>query len=806
MIVLPILCIMIKHFLRIGFRQIARNRVYSLINMAGLTVGLAGFIIVLLYLNHELSHDTWNKQLKRVYKVTARTDEEVMEQTAAPLAGFLSQNVAGIEAATRVQPAGSFEVPLSAGEQKIYALGSIEVDSLFFKVFPYNIIAGDKLNPLQKPNAIVITPSLSKKLFGNADPIGKTVKIFNSLENEVTAVMEEPSGPSHLDIHFAWRSPYEKGNTHWNNYSYNTYILTKEAMPVKKLDELINPVYYKERLQDDNKSYADFRSAGHQAGLFVDAVGSIHNFPRHGSSNFTTVAVLVVLAFLLLIAGAINFSNLSIAASIRRAKEVGVRKSLGSNRRQLILQFLGETAIQCVLSLMAALLLVKLLLPYFNDSFGISLSIGGSGMLWTIMWQLFVCLLMIVLLSGLYPAIVLSLVNTAKVLKGEYSQGVKGRRFRNALIVVQFVVAGFFVFGTIVISRQISFMERSDKGFSGDQVMRIQAIQATRDKDFSTTRSKLMSVPGVQEVAKTTEVPGDVINDTSTYAFRYAGKRYRMESVKVSTEYFKTLGVKLQKGRLFDERGMDQNTRSAVINQSAGRLLGQDDPIGKTVYFPECDTFPVQVVGVVNDFHVMGYESTVQPVVYTIGNYGCMFQSGGALLVKIKATDAAATVAGIENAWKTIEPALPIRYSFLDDNFQKLLASHIRLQKIISIFAITAIVISVMGLFAMTAYFTSQRRKEIGIRKVLGAGVFDIVSLLSRDFVRLVVLGVCMALPLGYWASTRWLQTFAYRISPGWQLFVISALVVLVIAVITISTQTIKAARANPADNLMRQE
>lgn len=795
---------MIKHFLRVSFRQLRRNRVYSFINIAGLTVGLAGFVIVLLYLNHELSYDKWDSRLARVYKVSERTDAEILEQTPAPLPQFLVQHVPAIEAATRVQPAGSFEVPLSAGEQKLFAKGSIEVDSLFFQVFPYKIIAGDRTNPLAKPNAIVITAALSKKLFGNADPIGKTIKIFNVLENEVTAVMEEPAGPSHLDIHFAWRSPYEKQNTSWRNQSYQTYIRTKEEMPVSKLDALINPVYYNERLKQDNKSYQDFRTAGHQAGLFADAAQRIHNFPRHGESNFTTVTILLVLAFLLLIAGAINFSNLSIAASIRRAKEMGIRKTLGSGRGQLIAQFLGETALQCVISMIAALLLVQLILPYFNESFGIALSLGNTAQLWTILWQLLICLLVVVLLSGLYPAIVLSLVNTSRVLKGEYSSGKKGNRFRNALIVVQFVVAGFFVFGTLVISRQISFMEKNDKGFNGNEVVRIEAMQRTRDAGFDATRSQLMALPGVVEVAKSTEVPGDTYTDTSTYAFRYAGESYRMSSVKVSTEFFNTLAIKLQQGRLFDERVSDQQTRSAVINQSAARLLGQD-VVGKTIYFSNCDTVPVQVIGVVNDFHVMGYESVVKPVAYTIGNNACMFQSGGGLLVKIRRQDAAATLAGIETAWKKIEPDLPIRYSFLDDNFQKLLAGHIRLQKVISIFAITAIVISIMGLFAMTAYFTGQRRKEIGVRKVLGAGVLDIASLLSKDFVLLVLMGVVVAVPLGYWASSRWLQTFAYRIPLGWQLFALSALLVLAIAVITITLQTVKAARANPVKSL-RQE
>ncbi|MGN6291188.1 MAG: ABC transporter permease [Chitinophagaceae bacterium] len=795
---------MLKHFFRISFRNLAKNRVYSAINIAGLTAGLAGFVLVLLYLNNELSYDKWSPELKKVYRVSQRTDDEIMEQTASPLAGFLAAKSSEVIAATRIQPYDNFETSLSAGDTKIYSKGGVEADSLFLDVFPYKIIAGNRLNPLDKPNAIIITASLSQRLFGKADPIGKTIRLFNAADNEVTAVIEEPSTPTHFSFQFAWRSSYERKNNFWGNRSYQTYVKTANVLPVAKLDELINPLFYEEQIKKNDQSYAAFRAAGHQAGLFSDAVGQIHNFPRHGASNFTTVATLVVLAFLLLIAGAINFSNLSIAASIRRSKEVGIRKTLGSSRWQLIRQFLGETALQCLISFALALLLVQLALPYFARSFGIQLSFWGASNIGYIFLQLLVCLVVVVLLSGLYPAVVLSLINTNKVLKGAYSGGTKGRGFRNALIVAQFVVAAFFVFGTLVITRQIHFMETRDKGFSGEQVMRIEATQNTREKNFNTTRETLLKAPGVLQVAKTTTVPGDEYVDTSTYSFKYAGTDQRMVSVKVSTEYFTTMGIKLVEGRLFDERQADQNTRSAILNETAARKMGTDI-IGKTIYFDGCDTVPVQVVGVVRDFNVQGFESAVQPVAYTIGNNACMYQSGGALLIKINSNKTAGTVAAITEAWKKVEPDLPIRYTFLDDNFQRLFAAHIRLQQIISIFAITAIIISVMGLFAMTAYLTGQRRKEIGVRKVLGASVADIASLLSRDFVKLVLIAVVIAVPLGYWATRQWLQTFAYRISLGWQLFALSALLVLVIAVITVSLQTVKAARANPVNSLRNE-
>ncbi|MCG2612923.1 ABC transporter permease [Terrimonas sp. NA20] len=793
---------MIKHFFRISLRNMARSKVYSSINIAGLAVGLAGFIVVLLYLNHELNYDKWSPELKKVYKVSLRSDEEVFETTAAPLASFLAGKSSEIETATRIQSGGDYEVPLAAGDTKLYATGSVEVDSNFLKVFPLEIVAGDRVSPLHKPNALILSAALSKKLFGDTDPVGKMVRIYSNIDAEVTAVFSAPSGPSHLDIQFAWLSPWANGNNHWGNMSYETYVKTKNELSVEKLDAAINPLYYNERVKKDDQSYEAFRAAGHTQGLFADAVGSIHNFPRHGATNFKTVAVLVVLAFLLLVAGAINFSNLSIAASIRRAKEVGIRKTLGSSRWQLVRQFLGETALQCLISLVLAVVIAQLALPFFSKSFGIQLSFFGANNLGFILLQILISLVVVIVLSGLYPAVVLSLVNTNKVLKGEYSSGSKGRTLRNGLIVAQFVVAAFFVFAILVINRQIRFMETRDKGFSGQQVVRIEATQNSRDRNFDATRTKLLSVPGVRYVSKSTKVPGDKYADTSTFRFSYAGAQHRLSSVKVSADYFSTLDVKLVKGRLFDDRQTDQQTRSAIINETAARKLGGDNVLGKPVFFEGCDTVPVQVVGIVRDFNVQGLETAVQPMVYTIGNKACMFQSGGALLVKINSDKAAGTIAGLTQIWKSVEPDLPIRYSFIDDNFQRLFAAHVRLQQIISVFAVIAIVISIMGLFAMAAYLTGQRKKEIGVRKVLGASVSNLASLLSRDFIRLVILSVIIAIPIGYWATNHWLDTFAYRIEPGWPLFALAAGLVLLIAIITVSFQTIKAARSNPVDSL----
>src|SRR5690554_5404607 len=792
---------MLRNYFKTAYRNLLKNKTHGIINISGLAVGLAGFLVILLYLNHELSYDTWDDELKRIYKISERTDDDILELTPAPLAEFLVSNAATVEAATRIAPSGSYEVLLSVGDKKIYQSGSVEADSSFFKVFPYRMVSGDAATALNMPNAMVISQAVAKKLFGDEDPIGKAVTVYSYFDCIVTAVIHEPETPSHLEAEVVYRAPYEKSNTFWQNYSYQTYVKTHVELPVAELEKDLDQLYYEQRLKND-LSFTDFRKKGHQAGLFVDAVQDLHNFPKHGSSDFPTISVLLLLAVLLLVQGTINFSNLSLAGSIRRAKEVGVRKVLGSNRGQLIWQFMGETSIQCVIALAIALLLVNLILPSFNHEFGLSLSLFQSPDLTSLALQVAICLLIIIVLSGLYPAVFLSRYNANQVLKGNHPKGTRGAGFRNALIVVQFAVSTFFIIGTLVISRQMEYMQTRDKGFTGEQVMRLEATQQIRDAQFEAVSQTLLNIPGVQYVSKTTHVPGDSFNDTTTVNFNHAGTGYRMASVKVSTDYFKTLDIDLVEGRMFDHSYTDQHTRNAIVNETAAKKLNLEESLGANITFPYCDSIPVQIVGVVKDFNVSGFENNIQPVAYTIGNVACMWPSGVSLLLKLEGNSLQQTIAAVEQAWQSIDPDYPIRYSFLDENFEKLFASYVRLQKVINFFAVTAIAIAAMGLFSLTAFLIGQRTQEIGIRKVLGAEVHDLSLLLGKDFIRLILIAVVIVIPLGWWAAGTWLESFAYRIELNVWTFLIAAMALIGMALLTVGIQTTKAALANPVESL----
>lgn len=773
--------------------------------MLGLAAGLASFVIILLYLNYELSYDSWSPEMKKVYRVSIQYHQDFLTNTPAPLASLLAQNYPNAEAATMLQSSGDFELLVAAGDKKIYQKNIVTVDSCFLKVFPYRLTEGNAVTALNQPNTAVIGQELSHKLFGDKNPVGKTLKLYNAAVYVVTGVLQSPSGPTHLPVEVLIRDPNGKQNT-WGNFSYQTYIKLRHPETDAQIEDAINRVYYAGHLKTDNRSYTVYRNNPQATVLFVDAASKIYNFPKHGSSNFRIASVLLLLAVLLLVAGAINFSNLAIAQSMRRAKEVGVRKVLGSGRGQLVFQFMTETALQCLVSSGLAILAVGVVLSYINSSFNIHLTFWQQDGTLSLLLQIALCLVAVTILAGLYPSLFLSQFNTTKVLKGDYSSGTKGRLLRNGLIVIQFMVSVFFITAILVIRAQMHYMETKDKGFSGEQVMRIEATQQTRDAGFDVMQQTLLSLPGVSAVSKTTKVPGDhLFIDTNTISFKYAGKPFRMASVKVSKDYFRTLHIALLKGRGFTNETGDQHTRTAIINESAAGKLGLADPVGKVIYFPGCDSIPVQVIGVVRDFNESGFEMTIQPEVYTIGNNACMFQSGGAILVKIAGKQAGGSIAAIEQAWKKIEPDFPMRYTFLDENFQALFSSYARLQKIITFFGGVALVISITGLFALTAFFIRRRTKEIGIRKVMGASAAQLTSLLSREFIYLVGLAVIITTPVSWWCVQQWLQTFAYRAELSAWLFLGAGCLSLVVAVITIGFQSIRAATRNPVNSLRRE-
>jgi len=790
---------MIKHNFKIAWRSIWNAKSYTIINILGLSAGLASFIIVLLYLNYELSYDSWSPELEKVYRVGMKDKGGIQNNTPAPLASFFAEKYPKIEAATSMQGAGEYEVIISTDEKQIYHNGFASADSLFLKVFPYHLIQGDRNTALNAPNSVIISEELAGKLFGSSNPMGQTVKVFNMMEGVVTGVIKLPETPSHRPIHLIMRDPYEKQNFFWNNYSFETYLKVNQTIASAELEEDLNRIYFEDRIKKDEDLNKEYKNSGNRTLLFTDAVPDIQNFSKHGNSNIKTVSVLFILAILLLVIGAINFSNLSIAKSLGKSREIGVRKVLGSGNWNLFWQFMAEAILQCVISLIIAMGIVLLSLPYVNSIFGLELSLDGN---FEVLGQIGLCLGAIILISGLFPSILLSRFNLLKILNGGTSKGNKGFVLRNVLIIFQFMVTSFFIIAIVVVNKQLDYIQSKDKGFSEEQLVRIEAIQNTRDTDFEAVKEQLLDIPGVEAVAKTTNVPGDKFADSSTVNFSFNNEKYRMNSVKVSADYFVTLETSIMQGRDFKSTGPDQHTKTAIINETAAASLNSEDILGATIFYDGCEEKPMQIVGIVKDFNVLGFENKVQPAVFSIGNEACMFQSGGAILARLNTQNPKASIDKIESLWKQVEPGTPLRYSFLDDNFQKLFSSYYRLQKVISFFGIIAIVISIMGLFALTTFILKQRVKEIGVRKVLGAEITNIVALVSKDFLILVSVAILFSVPIGWYAMNKWLENFAYKTELSWWIFIFSGTLVLTIAFLTVSLKTIRTARKNPVKSL----
>ena len=536
--------------------------------------------------------------------------------------------------------------------------------------------------------------------------------------------------------------------------------------------------------------------------MFADQFSNLHNFPEHGSSGFQKTLILLILAVFLLAAGAINFSNLALAKAITKAKDTGVRKVLGSVRSQVIAQSITEIALQCFISLTTAILIILLVFPWFSNTFELPADVISKKFLLSILWQLSLAFFGIILLAGLYPSIVLSKYRAADVLKGKFSTGKEGVLFRNILLVVQLTISAFFIIGTVVINRQTDFMQKKDLGFTPSRVIQIEATQELRDGKFDNVRNGLLKIPGIEYVAKSTAVPGNSEVDTNTMSMRMEGRLARLTSVKVGIDYFKTLNVGLVAGRVFDYTRPEDPKHSAVINKAAAEKFQLENPVGKKLYFVGCDSFPYTVVGVVNNFNVQGLESGIQPAIYSIDNNDCMFQSGGAILVKLKTDRVQQTLIALENEWKKLDPDFPIRYSFLDQNYAKLLSDHTRLANIVLGFTIISIVISVIGLFALTSFLTQRRRKEVGIRKVLGGSVGGITTLLSKDFALLVFIAIVIATPVAWWMLSKWLDNFAFKIDLSIWLFAFAILATIVITIGTVCIQAARAAMSNPVRSL----
>ncbi len=792
---------MLRNYLTIAYRNLKRNKAYTLINVGGLAVGLACCILIALYVRDELSHDDFHEHAERIIFVGKQSsfggEMSRGTSTPSPLAGALEAELPGVEETMRMLYPGTGRI--SRDEKWLgEAEGTMAVEPAFFEIFSFPLVTGDPQTALRRPNTVVISEELAQRYFPSENPIGQTLQIayYGEHTYEITGVARSRDN-SYLDFNallsFSTFDYAENLADSWRSSMFLTFALLREGASEEAFDE--QAVRLAEAHLGEDTETRFF--AQPLTGLYLSDLISADGFRGEWRYIYLFGAVAV---FILLIA-CVNYVNLSTARAAERAREVGVRKTVGATRFQLARQFLGESVLMSAGAFLLALLLAQAALPAFNYLFGMELSFAEAGIGWLLL--LGAAALGVGVLAGSYPALYLSGFEPTRVLKGYVGRGRSGAWLRKGLVVLQFAVAVALLIGTAVVFQQLHYTQQKDLGFEGEQVV----TTSVPDEGSEAFRREVLAHPGVASATVANAVPGrfyltffagpdavssDMQADTS--------KSIAFHPAFVDYQYVETLGMELVAGRDFSRERPSDEERAYLLNETAVEALGwtPEEAIGKS--FSSRGDTPGEVIGVVKDFHTESLHERIEPVVIQLHEVRGMSASS-VLAARLTPDAIQAGLRHIEEVRARFTDE-PFEYTFLDAEFAEMYRTERRLGQVFGGFAGIAILLACLGLFGLAAFAAERRTKEIGIRKVLGASVTSIVMLLSKDFLKLVVVAFVIAVPVAYFAMSRWLEDFAYRIEIGPWLFVGAGVLALVIALATVSYQAVKAALADPVDAL----
>ncbi|QTE38289.1 ABC transporter permease [Mucilaginibacter gossypii] len=807
---------MFRNYLKTAFRTLKKNVGFTAINVFGLALGLATCLLIIFYVVDELSYDKFNVKADRIYRANMQIKFGGIDQSYAsspsPLAAVFQNDYPEVERACRLLQRGGYNV--KKGNQTIHENRMVLADSTLFDVFTLPMIAGDPKKALVEPNTVVITESTAKRYFNNTQVMGKTFTFDEKLLYKVTGVIKDLPRQSHFryDFFLSMASNAESKDGAWFSNNFNTYVLLKPGVDAKKFEDKFPALMHKyagPQLQSIlHLTFDSFEGSGNKYQLSLMPLKDIHlksnlvsELDHNG--NIQYVYIFGAVAIFILLIACVNFMNLSTARSANRAREVGVRKVLGSRRQSLIAQFLSESIMVTFIATVIAMLTAYFLLPVFNNIAGKTMELNMGSLIWLIP-ALLVMVLVIGFLAGSYPAFFLSAFQPIDVLKGKLSSGFKGGMLRSSLVVFQFFISIVLIIGTLVIYNQLKYIQNKDLGYNRSQVLVIHGVYDLGNKS-KVLRDEVKQLPGVMGVTMTGFLPtSDYRNSSSVFQERGLDpkKAVLAQTWVVDDNYLPTLGIKLTKGRNFSSQ-MPTDSAAMIVNETAAKLMGVRDPLNKPMYLPMdnmAKTFKeYHIVGVIKDFNFASLRNNVSPVILMYG------QDKGALSVKVNTANITALMVMISDKWKSIKPGKEFEYSFMDDDFDSSYRAEQRMGTIFIIFTSLTIVIACLGLFGLAAYAAEQRTKEIGIRKVLGANVGAIVGMLSKDFIKLVMIAIVIAIPVAWVAMQQWLQGFAYRQNIQWWVIVLAAVLAVLIAFVTISFQSIKAALANPVRSLKNE-
>ena len=808
---------MLKNFFINGFRKIRKQPGYTILNVGGLAIGLASFFFITLYVVNELSYDRFHKNYENIYrvKVIGRMAGSVLDQaiTAAPMAQAMLQDYPEVVSATRVRGFGDWLIKF--GDRKFNESGLLFADSTFFNVFDFRLIKGDPRTALARPQSIVLTEEFANKYFGDQDPMGQRMSMeVDTVLYTVTGVVQDVPDNSHIKFDMlASLSTYPgmANSQFWVSHNYYTYIVVRDGTSKddlqKKFQEMVIKYVGPQLKEIIGQSIDDFRKAGNDFAYVLEPLKDIHlkGAPQYNlepAGSLTTVYIFAVIAILILIVAIINYVNLATAKSAARAKEVGVRKVSGANKTGLMFQFLLESLMTVIFAALLAFLVVYILTPSFNRLIGKEVSLGLINNFRGII-SLIALLIIIGISSGIYPAFVLASYNPAEVLKGTLSPGSMSKRLRGMLVIFQFTVSIIIIIGSIIVYNQLNFLTKKDLGYDKENLIIIRRADAFW-RQLEPFRTQLLEIPGVSNVGFSRAVPGTDFNNNAFFKDDDPEKNtYLLNQTSVSFDFPEALGVKLADGRFFSHEYSTDST-SVLINEAAVKSLGLTEPVGKFLALPSGPQqwMKLKIIGVLKDFNIESLHKAITPVCFTVDGGG-----GGDkyAAVRITGNDIPATIRAIEDVWHKFTPDMPFQYDFFTDRWNSLYSSEMKTGRIFLIFSFLAIFIACLGLIGLVTYITNKRTKEIGIRKSYGASEGIVLGLLSGEVVMLIAISSLLAYPAAYFGARYWLEGFASRVSVSPLIYILATLITLVIGWFSISYQTIKAARYNPADALRIQ-
>lgn len=794
---------MLKNYFKIAWRSLRKHKIFSIINISGLAIGLAAFWMITLYVADELSYDDYHANASRIFRLAQHLnwdgDDLHLAPTSDPFAPALKSDYPEIQEAVRIDPEGGGTI--SYGDKKLQADDILFTENSVFKIFSYHFLYGDANTALSRPHSIVLTKTLAQKLFGNAAlALNKSINFENGNAHQVTGVIDDLPVNSHFTFSALRSSPdyFSKG---WDRFYLYTYILLKENADVKKL-ELKLPQFFNKHLKSlmGNMNYR----------LELQPLKSIHlhsnlNYEISPNGNISNIYILSLVAALILIIASINYMNLSTARSSLRIKEIGVRKVNGSRRSQLIVMFLTESVLITFIAAGIAISIMYFALPWFQYLTEKDVSIWRFGIAQSL-FLLAAFSLLTGLISGIYPALFLSGFKLIPALKGQAGNQAGNLIFRKSLVVFQFVITISMIAGSFIIYQQLHYMLQKDVGFNKDQVITFHLESHEMREKISAFKKQLLQNPFIESVAAASNPIGNNNIGGRDYNIEVNGKidpKARIaKQLMIDEDFIPTLEINLVKGRNFFQNMSTDKDKVLIVNETLANDAGWSEPIGKKI---QCGTDsmgnPVifEVAGVVKDFNIYSLQHKVEPLILQLPE---ALNDKDNIYVRLNKQNIPAALKFITDEYRKFDPEHTPDYHFLNQNFAHQYEAEQKQGNILLVFTILSIIIACLGLFGLVTFIAEQRIKEIGIRKILGASVSAIVSLLSKDFMKLVILAIVIASPIAWWAMSKWLEGFAYRVIISWWVFALAGMVAVLIALFTVSFQAIKAAIANPVKSL----